>query len=74
MKNLLIAIVILILSTLNVAFGHEGSGFTHLVGNTGPIVGIKHQYGDLVWIFEDGHCSIVLFAHGLIHLKPTDCN
>lgn len=73
MRAFLIIIAILTSLTLNVAVGHEGHGFTHLAGNTGPMVGIRNYKGDLVWEFEDGHCSIVLFTHGRIHLKPLDC-
>ena len=52
------------------ASAHEGHGFTHMEGSSGPMVGSKYCDGILVWIFEDGHCSFVIFDHGIIHIKP----
>ena len=64
---------------INLAYGHEGYGFTHLNGNSGPLIGQRSCPGSMtyLWFHDDNNdgkvdrCSQIFIDHGQIHVKPA---
>ena len=75
-------IFVLVVGTLvliDIAHGHEGNGWKHMSGNSGPIIGSMHcGLGISVWfqdMDEDGEldkCTLVLLDHGKFHVAPAE--
>ena len=84
-KILFIVLVIIFLcvigtfSMVNHAYGHEGHGFTHMKGPSGPLIGMRQCPGSMtqLWFHDDNgdgvvdRCSQVFFNHEKIHIKPS---
>jgi len=76
MKCTLAAILLaLLLVTAEFVEGHEGDGFTHMIGSSGPLIGSSMCGMTTIWAHdddEDGNvdrCSQVMLVHGEVHLK-----
>ena len=59
------------------AWAHEGHGWTHLDGSSGPIIGQRScGMGVQVWYIDKNsdnevdRCVGVLFIHEVIHIRP----
>jgi hypothetical protein len=64
------------------ANAHEGHGFTHMDGGSGPIIGSRYCPGTLtqLWSIDlDGDgatdkCTLIFFNHEKIHVKDLQKN
>jgi len=80
-NRIIVALLIgLVIATFNgAAKGHEGHGFTHMVGSSGPLIGMRQCPGSMtqLWFHDDNgdgvvdRCSQIFFNHEKIHIKPS---
>lgn len=63
----------------NSLYAHEGHGYVHMEGSSGPIIGQRQcGFEEFVWFVDGDHdgkvdlCRRVIFNHGQIHVKDYE--
>ena len=78
-KSFILGTIITLFSVLTVN-AHEGHGFYHMDGTSGPIIKSRHCLGSMtqMWFIdmnEDGvvdKCDLIFFDHNKIHRKTME--
>ena len=71
-----LTILLVIIAFVPFANAHEGHGYRHMDGTTGPCIGARHcPDGSQVWTIDDNQdgvadrCITLLFIHNKFHVK-----